>query len=95
MIKSKKQKILRYPAIFQKSEDGVYNVSFPDFPGCVTFGKNFEEAKKMAQEALELWLEELTERQETISAYSARPIIDEVAADVPPSAKISYSGQKC
>jgi predicted RNase H-like HicB family nuclease len=34
-------------------------VSFPDFSGCVTFGKNFEQAKKMAKEVLELWIEQL------------------------------------
>jgi len=35
------------------------HVSFPDFPGCVTFGKTFEELKAKGREALELWLEEL------------------------------------
>ena len=29
-----------------------YSVVFPDFPGCVSAGKNFEEAVRMAHEAL-------------------------------------------
>lgn len=47
-----------YIVVFDPAEEGGYNVSFPQFPGCVTFGKDIKEAKKMAQEALELWLEE-------------------------------------
>lgn len=90
--KNKKQLILRYPAVFQPAEEGGYNVSFPDFPGCVTCGKNFDHAKRMAREVLELWFEELAERKETITAYPTYPIIDEVRAEVPVSAKISYAG---
>ena len=49
-----------YPTIFEPAEEGGYNVSFPSFLGCVTFGRNFEEAKTKAREILELWLEELS-----------------------------------
>jgi len=63
---AKKHKtVLEYPAIFNKAEEGGYNVSFPDFPGCVTFGKNFEEAEKKAKELLELWVEELKANKQT------------------------------
>jgi predicted RNase H-like HicB family nuclease len=58
MPTNKRKKILVYPAIFEPAAEGGYNVSFPSFPGCVTFGKTFEEAKKNAHEVLELWLEE-------------------------------------
>ena len=44
-----------YVAIFTK-EDEYYNVSFPDLPGCYTYGKTIEEAYNMAKEALELHL---------------------------------------
>ena len=53
------QKILSYPAIFEPAIEGGYNVSFVNFPGCVTFGRTFEEAKQKGKEVLELWLEEL------------------------------------
>ncbi len=78
----KTQKILSYFAIFEPEGDGSYNVSFPDFPGCVTFGRNFEEAKKMAEEVLVLWLEELSARCEEIPKTKSRPIIDEVRVAV-------------
>jgi len=80
---AKIQHIASYFAIFDPAEEGGFNVSFPDFPGCVTFGKNFEQARAMAHEALELWLEELAESREYIPLHSAHPIIDEVRVPIP------------
>ena len=45
----------RYTAIFTYEEDGIH-VVFPDLPGCVTFGKDEEEATRMAREVLALHL---------------------------------------
>lgn len=78
-----KQKIYNYTAIFDPAEEGGFNVSFPVFPGCVTFGKNLEEAKEKAKEVLELWIEELLSRKERIPARKSRPIVDEVEVAVP------------
>jgi len=74
----KVRKILSYFAVFDPAKEGGYNVSFPDFPGCVTFGATFEEAKENAKEVLELWLEELTSQKQEIPVKTTRPIIDEV-----------------
>lgn len=71
---------VRYPAVFEPAEEGGYNVSFPDFPGCVTFGASFEEAKEKAKEVLELWLEELANNGEAIVVHNYYPIVDEVKA---------------
>lgn len=65
-------------AVFEQALEGGYNVSFPSFPGCVTFGKNFEEAQEKAREVLELWVEELKSRRQPISYISSRPIINTV-----------------
>ena len=73
-----RQKIFSYFGVFDPAEEGGFNVSFPDFPGCVTFGKNFEEAKEKAKEVLVLWLEELAAQRQEIPMRIARPIIDEV-----------------
>ena len=91
----KYSKQLEYPAVFEPAEEGGYNVSFPAFPGCVTFGRTFEEAKEKAREALELWLEELSAEGVRISALKVRPIIDEVRVSVPPKAKIIYAPTNC
>ncbi|MBI3671508.1 type II toxin-antitoxin system HicB family antitoxin [Candidatus Azambacteria bacterium] len=77
-----KQKILYYSAVFDEAEEGGYNVSFPSFAGCVTFGKTFEEAKKNAKEVLELWLEELRDEKQDIPVFYSRPVIDEVGVTV-------------
>ena len=55
---------LVYPAIFRPFSDktGGYVVEFPDLPGCVTEGKNLQEAIEMGTDAASGWiLEELEE----------------------------------
>jgi predicted RNase H-like HicB family nuclease len=91
----KKQTILKYLAVFNPAEEGGYDVSFPAFPGCVTFGKTFEDAKKMAKEVLELWLEELSSGGEEIVSHDMRPIIDEISAVVSNKAKVSHASACC
>ncbi len=59
-MKSKIQQ-LSYTAIIQQDKEGYYPVTFPSLPGCITFGRSYEEAVRMAQEVLELWIEELVE----------------------------------
>ncbi len=78
----KREEISTYPAKFDPAEEGGYNVSFPDFPGCVTFGRTFEEAKKMGTEVLSLWIEELRVHQERIPTHLGHPIVDEVAVSL-------------
>ena len=48
-------KIKEYIALFEytDSESG-YSVVFPDFPGCITVGNDFDDAVRMAKEALAL-----------------------------------------
>jgi predicted RNase H-like HicB family nuclease len=61
-----KSKILNYTVILQKETDGGYTVTVPTLAGCITYGKDVEEAKKMAIEAIELYLESLKEHNEEI-----------------------------
>jgi antitoxin HicB len=78
-----RKKVLRYYAIFEPAKEGGYNVSFPSFPGCVTFGRTFEEAEEKAREVLELWLEELKDQRQRIPSSAKRPIIHEVPVSAP------------
>lgn len=82
-MRNKIRKINSYFAVFEPAEEGGYNVSFPDFPGCVTFGNTFEESKEKAKEVLELWLEELSSQKQEIPFHVFRPIIDEVEVALP------------
>lgn len=45
-----------FAAIFTKEDDGRYSVHFPQLDGCLTEGKDFEEACRMASEAMSLHL---------------------------------------
>ena len=83
LMKKYKRKILSYFAVFEAAVEGGYAVSFPDFPGCVTFGRTFEEAKLMASEVLELWLVELRSQHESIPRPYTRPVLDTVEVAVP------------
>lgn len=46
---------LTYLAVLEPVSDG-FGVYFPDLPGCISFGKDIEEAQQMEMEALELHL---------------------------------------
>lgn len=87
--------ILEYPAVFEPAVEGGYNVSFPAFPGCVTFGRTFEEARAKAGEVLELWLEELSAQKKKIPVYSARPIIDAIKVSLPAKSRTIYASNNC
>lgn len=65
-FKHMKSQPLSYTAVIQEDENGNHLVSFPALPGCVTFGRTYEEALKMGQEVLELWIEELVESGESL-----------------------------
>jgi len=45
---------LTYYAIFEPSTNGSYGVSWPDLPGCITMGDDFQQAERMAADALGL-----------------------------------------
>jgi predicted RNase H-like HicB family nuclease len=50
-----------YIALIHKDADSDYGVSFPDFPGCVTAGRDLDEAREMAEEALTFHIEGMAE----------------------------------
>jgi predicted RNase H-like HicB family nuclease len=45
---------LTYLAVFETDDNPGISVYFPDVPGCISCGDNFDHALKMAQEALAL-----------------------------------------
>lgn len=55
-----------YKILLTKEEAGGYMVTVPALAGCITQGDNIEEALAMAQEAIELYIEELQSRGEKI-----------------------------
>jgi len=45
---------MEYIAYFHTDDKPGFGVTFPDFPGCVSAGKNLQDARRMAAEALGL-----------------------------------------
>ena len=46
--------------------EGGFTVIVPSLPGCITYGSTLTEAKDMAKEAIELYLESLVAHNENI-----------------------------
>ena len=67
-----------YIALIHKDADSDYGVSFPDFPGVVTAGKDLDDARVMAEEALAFHIEGLVEDGEAIPEPS---LLEAVMAD--------------
>lgn len=61
-------KLYKYTAVFtpEPGEDRVYNVQFPALPEIATFGESKEEARFMAQDALELVVSSYLEDEEKL-----------------------------
>lgn len=67
-----------YIALLRKQADSDFVVEFPDFPGCITAGTTFEDARRMAAEALLLHVEGMMEDVDPIP----EPLgLDEVSSD--------------
>ena len=59
-----------YLAIMERVDEG-YSVYFPDVPGCISWGKDVEEAQIKAREALDLHLYGLVAENERLPEASA------------------------
>lgn len=59
-------KKITYLAVFEPSDDTGFSIYFPDFPGCISYGKDFEQASHMAQEALSLHYYEMEKDHDVI-----------------------------
>lgn len=70
-----------YYAIFSY-EDGAYNISFPDLPGCLTFGSDMQEALHMAKDALEGYLIVLEDDKDGIPVASEPQNIELAKGDL-------------
>jgi predicted RNase H-like HicB family nuclease len=67
-----------YIGLIHKDADSDFGVSFPDFPGAVTAGSTLDEARAMAEEALALHVEGMTEDGEPIPEPSS---LEDVMSD--------------
>ncbi|MEK7497393.1 MAG: type II toxin-antitoxin system HicB family antitoxin [Patescibacteria group bacterium] len=59
-------KTLNYSVVFKLETEGGYTAIVPSLPGCVTYGKTLEEAKKYTKEAIQSYLASLKKHSEEI-----------------------------
>jgi predicted RNase H-like HicB family nuclease len=57
---------LRYHVIFRPEPEGGFTVIVPSLPGCVTYGRNLQEAKKMVIDAIRGYIASLKKHREPI-----------------------------
>ncbi|MCZ7643478.1 MAG: type II toxin-antitoxin system HicB family antitoxin [Pseudorhodoplanes sp.] len=69
---------MNYIGLIHKEAKSDYGVSFPDFPGVVTAGKDLDDARAMAEEALAFHIDGLLEDGETVPEPSS---LEDVMAD--------------
>lgn len=66
---------LTYLAVFEPTDTG-YSVYFPDLPGCISVGSDFEEASRQAADALGLHIYGIEKDGEKLPAPSKDPQLD-------------------
>lgn len=59
-------KTLKYNVIFYPEPEGGYTAVVPALPGCVTYGEDLKEAKKMALEAIHAYTQSLKKHNDSI-----------------------------
>ena len=57
---------LNYNLVFRPDPEGWFKVIVPSLPGCITYGKDLEEAKKMVKDAILGYIESLKKHDEAI-----------------------------
>ena len=78
-----------YTVLFEPAEEGGYVVTCPALPGLVTEGDTLEEARAMARDAIQAYLESLSKEHQPIppdKKLPLPPVKEEILVAVPESA---------
>lgn len=59
-------RVLSYRVILKPEPEGGFTVTVPALPGCITYGSDIDEAKKMVEDAIQVYLESLKKHSEPI-----------------------------
>ena len=70
--KPERKKIYSYTVLFEPAQEGGYVVTCPALPGLVTEGDTLRQARAMAKDAIEGYLESL--REEGIRVPADKPL---------------------
>jgi len=58
--------LLNYTVIYRLEPEGGYTVLVPALPGCITYGKTLARARKMAVEAIQLYVDCLVDEGQPV-----------------------------
>ncbi|MCK5511152.1 type II toxin-antitoxin system HicB family antitoxin [Candidatus Parcubacteria bacterium] len=64
MLKNISKKFYSYTINYEEISECGYQVTVPLLPGLITYGRNFEEAKKMAKDAIKCHFEAMQKDKE-------------------------------
>lgn len=67
-----------YQIVMRPEPEGGYTVMVPSLPGCVTYGKNAEEARKMANDAIRAYIASLNKHDEPIPPSDTESLISSI-----------------
>jgi antitoxin HicB len=77
-----KSKTYEFTVVFEPADEGGFIASCPALPGCVIHGGTLEEARAMAIEAVQGYLESLTKNGEPIPP-DVEPIKEKIHVAIP------------
>lgn len=75
-------KNLKFNVIYSPEPEGGFTVVVPSLPGCVTYGSDLLEAKKMAVDAIEGYLASLKKHDDPIPSDDVS-FISSISIDYP------------
>ena len=61
-----KTKKASFRIILRPEPEGGYTVMMPSLPGCITYGEDIQEAKKMAQDAITAYIASMKKHGEVL-----------------------------
>lgn len=67
---------MRYRIFIEQDEDGMFVAECPAFPGCISQGKNREEALANIKDAIQGYIESLKRRNEPIPPPIEEEIVE-------------------
>jgi antitoxin HicB len=65
-MKNGKGRVYEYTAFFEANEHGGYTVTVPALPGLVTEGRDLNDARDMAKDAIRCYIEGLKKAKQAI-----------------------------
>ena len=82
---------MHFQVVFRPEPEGGFTVLVPFLPGCVTYGKTLNQARKMAKEAISLYVEDLIAEGDSLPATNNAYVGDVEIALPADSRSLAYA----